>query len=155
MGGDKQTEANEPTGARAGGSGDKVRLESDTRVLIVDDEQLLRDITTIMIEENGGKVLLAEDGQQGVEVFAANKDDIDVVFMDFSMPRMNGYEALLKMREIRPDIGIIMVSGLTVTPEVDELRKRKEIEFLSKPFRELDLIRLINVLCKKEKVPDA
>jgi CheY-like chemotaxis protein len=139
-------------GSTGGPQGEEApRLEGHPTILIVDDEELLRDVTTIMIEENGGKVLVAVDGQHGVEVFAENKDKVDVVFMDFSMPRMNGYEAFLKVREIRPDIGVIMVSGLIVTPEVDELRKHKEIEFLSKPFHEVELMRLINQLLKARK----
>jgi DNA-binding NtrC family response regulator len=131
------------------------RLDGSPTILIVDDEELLRDVTTIMIEENGGNVLVAIDGQHGVEVFNENKDKIDVVFMDFSMPRMNGYEAFLKVREIKPDVGVIMVSGLIVTPEVDELRKRKEIEFLSKPFHEVELMRLINQLLRKRRTEAA
>lgn len=142
-----------PTKSQAGDSatGRTTHLVGNPTILIVDDEQLLRDITTIMIEENGGSVLLAEDGQHGVEVFEANKEKVDCVFLDFSMPRMNGYEAFLKIKEMKPTIGVIMVSGLTVTHEVDELRKRREIEFLSKPFREVDLIKLINQLVEKQR----
>jgi CheY-like chemotaxis protein len=121
-------------------------LTGQPTVLIVDDEELLRDVTSIMIEDHGGKALTAEDGQKGVEIFSANPEKIDLVLVDFSMPNMNGFEALQKMRQIRPSVKAIMVSGLSITPEVAALQASKEVFFMSKPFREAELVNAINTM---------
>jgi CheY-like chemotaxis protein len=123
-------------------------LNGSPCVLIVDDEDLLRDVLSVMIEEAGGKVFTAVDGQHGVDVFRERSSEIDIVFMDFSMPRMNGYQAYLEMKEIHPETPIILCSGLTLTPEVEALRRSKAVEVLSKPFHQEDLFLLINKLVK-------
>ena len=127
-----------------------MKLDGNPTVLIVDDEELMREVTSIMVEENGGKVLTAVDGLDAVEVFAENKDRIDCIFMDVSMPRMNGYEAFLEIKKLAPEVLILVVSGLHMTPEVAELQKTGQIDFLSKPFHEVELIKAINNLRGKK-----
>lgn len=123
-----------------------IKLVGSPTVLIVDDEELMREVTSIMIEDHGGKVFTANDGSEAVEVFSKNQAEIDCVCMDFSMPNMNGYEAYTEIVKIKPDAKIIMISGLAITSEVEELRQQKKITFLPKPFNELTLIKLINSL---------
>lgn len=127
-----------------------MKLDGNPTVLIVDDEELMREVTSIMIEENGGKVLTAVDGLDAVEVFAENRGKIDCIFMDVSMPRMNGYEAFLEIKKIDPDIPVLVVSGLRMMPEVEELQKSGQIDFLSKPFHEVELIKALNNSCRRK-----
>lgn len=115
-------------------------LKGQPTILVVDDEELMREVTQIIIEENGGKVRLAQDGVQAVEVFKANAAIIDLVFLDFSMPKMNGYEAYLKIKELKPDVGVVFASGLKLIPEVETLVAARKVEFLSKPFHETELL---------------
>ncbi|MCB0328205.1 MAG: response regulator [Bdellovibrionales bacterium] len=116
------------------------QLPGNPLILYVDDEALLREVASIMIEDFGGRCLLAVDGNDAVEKFAEQADDIDFVYIDYSMPNMNGHETIVELRKIRADIPICVVSGLDITPEIEELHKRGEIGFLSKPFREKDLL---------------
>lgn len=118
-------------------------------VLIVDDEELIREVTAIMVEENGGTALTATDGIDGIEVFAENQDKIDVIFLDFSMPRLNGYETYLQIKELKPSAKFIMSSGLTITPEVERLKNEGIVLFLNKPFHETEFMRAIKTLIKK------
>ena len=127
-----------------------MKLEGNPTVLIVDDEELMREVTSIMIEENGGKVLTAVDGIDAVEVFAENRDKIDLVFMDVSMPRMNGYEAFLEIQKLDPSVAVLIVSGLRMTPEVEALHKSGQIDFLSKPFHEIELIKALKKVQEKK-----
>lgn len=115
-------------------------LPENTMVLYVDDEALLREVAAIMIEDHGGECVVAVDGNDAVEKFAEQSDKFDFVYVDYSMPNMNGYETILELRKIRPDIPIVVVSGLEIAPEVEELYKEGKVGFLSKPFREEDLI---------------
>lgn len=126
-------------------------LNGQPTVLVVDDDELLRDVTTIMIEDHGGTVITARDGGHGVDVFRENANRISVVFLDYSMPVRNGYEALIEMRKIKPGIKAVIVSGLSITPEIATLRERGEVVFLSKPFRENDLINCLNSLLSPAK----
>lgn len=121
----------------------QMKLDGNPTILIVDDEELMREVTSIMVEENGGKVLTAIDGLDAVETFAENRDQIAAIFLDVSMPRMNGYEAYLEIRKIAPEIPILVVSGLKMTPEIQELQQKGEVNFLSKPFHEVELIKAL------------
>lgn len=119
-------------------------------ILIVDDEELVREVNSILIEENGGKVLLANDGEEGLTVFSENKSEIDVVLLDFSMPRRNGYELYLEIKKLKPEVPVIMASGLGVIPEVQNLVSAGELQFISKPYHEAQLMSAIKqALVKK------
>ena len=125
---------------------DEISLKEGTVVLIVDDEELMREVTSIMIEDHGGRVYTAIDGLNAVEVFTAHAEEIQCIVMDFSMPRMNGYESLLELRKIDAKVPCIIVSGLAVTPEIERMKDQGELVFMSKPFQEQDLIRAITEL---------
>lgn len=127
-----------------------MKLEGNPTVLIVDDEELMREVVSIMIEENGGRVLTAVDGLDAVERFAEHKGKIDCIFMDVSMPRMNGYEAYLEIKTLDPHVPVLVVSGLKMTPEVEVLHKKGEIDFLSKPFHEVELVKALKTVLGKK-----
>lgn len=126
---------------------------SGKQILIVDDEELVREVTTMMVEDAGGSVVVASDGEEALKVFIANKQSLDAVFMDFSMPGMNGYEAFKKMAAIDPAIPVVLVSGLKITPEADQARAEGRLIFLSKPFKQDDVIHAL--LQSMEKVSRA
>lgn len=118
-------------------------------VLVVDDESIVREVLSLILEENGGKVLIAADGQEAVEIFKQHIGYIDVVLLDFSMPHMNGYEAFQLMKAIDPTPGFIMGSGLAVTTEVAAAQAKGQIEYLSKPFQEAELMSAVRRALKK------
>ncbi len=119
-------------------------------ILFVDDEALMREVASIMIEDYGGRVLLAIDGNDAIEKFADNCDDIDFIFSDFSMPDLTGYEALCEIWKIRPDIPAVIISGLDITPEVAELREQGKIGYVRKPFKEAELLAAYHQYRKSE-----
>lgn len=116
---------------------------SGKRILIVDDEELVREVTSMMVEDAGGTVVVACDGEDAVKVFEANKQSLDAVFMDFSMPGLNGFEAFEKMAVMNPAVPVVLVSGLKITPEADQARTAGRLIFLSKPFKQDDVIRAL------------
>ena len=119
------------------------QLAGSPKVLVVDDEELMREVVAIMVEENGGQVLEAINGLDAVEKFKEHVNSVDCIIMDFSMPEMNGYEAYCEIRKLSDSVPFVMVSGLQVTPEIGELEKENQIAFLSKPFHEEDLIAVL------------
>lgn len=112
-------------------------------ILIVDDEELLVEMTSMLLEQNGAQVLTACSGKAGVEVFKANQDKIDSLLVDFSMSDLNGYEVFKAVKALKPSLKVVMASGLRSIPEVEQLRKSGEIGFISKPFFESDLLRAL------------
>ncbi len=86
-------------------------VEGGGTVLLVEDEKMLREMATSMLTRMGYKVFAAKDGVEAVEIFTNNLDTIDVVLSDLSMPRMDGWETLTALRQIRPDIPVVLASG--------------------------------------------
>jgi CheY-like chemotaxis protein len=126
-------------------------LHGEPTVLVVDDEELMREVTCMMIEDNGGHTLTAVDGADAIEVFRNNQENISAILMDFSMPRMNGYEAYVQIRKISDAIKVVMISGLNITEEVRTLQGRGDVMFLAKPFGEDELLNVINEVLAPEE----
>jgi len=97
-------------------------------VLVVDDEESLRTIAGMMFENMGYEVLLAEDGLQALQVFAQHIDDIDLVFLDLTMPKMGGEACMEALQQLRSDVPILISSGYS------EAQCAKFKNFLPKPY---------------------
>ena len=85
-----------------------------TRVLIVDDEQVVRRALQRILERDGHQVTLAERGQEAIDLYADRWRDLDVVVLDVMMPDVDGREVLRRMREVNPDVRAILSSGYAV-----------------------------------------
>jgi PAS domain S-box-containing protein len=80
-------------------------------ILLVDDEKSLLDLGTNMLEVLGFKVLTASDGLEAVEIYRQRQNEIDLVLMDLTMPRMDGAEAFSRIYELNPAVRVVLVSG--------------------------------------------
>jgi PAS domain S-box-containing protein len=112
-------------------------------VLLVDDEEIVRITTQAVLESLGYQVLLAENGQHGVEIFGRLHDQIQLVILDMIMPELGGRDAFAQIRAIRPDARIIVASGYFREGDLEELERDGLDGFIQKPFRPEDLARLI------------
>ena len=119
------------------------KLSNSPSILIVDDEELMREVTSIMVEDNGGSVISAASGDEAIQLIQNEKPQIDCVVLDFSMPGRNGYETFLELDRLIPGIPCIVISGLACTPEMKVLVDSGRVQFLSKPFQEAALIEAI------------
>lgn len=111
-------------------------------VLVVDDEEHVRSITEMMLTQFGLDVLTAEDGLDGIKKVEAEGDRIDLVIMDLTMPRMNGERAFRAMRELRPDIQVLLTSGYNES-EATSLGEKGIVGFLQKPYELEDLLKAV------------
>jgi PAS domain S-box-containing protein len=98
-------------------------------VLFVDDEELIRDLGRQVMEMHGYTVLLAEDGLRAIDLFMSNREAIDLVVLDLTMPQRSGMEVLRAIRKIDPGARIILSSGSSPTETVPGTT------FLPKPYR--------------------
>ena len=108
-------------------------------VLLVDDRETVRNIGRAMLEHLGFQVIDAGDGAEAVEIFRRRADDIRLVLTDLTMPRLNGWETLKALRDIRPDIPVILASGYDEPSALAREQGEGPRAFLSKPYRMADL----------------
>lgn len=113
--------------------------EDQHLILIVDDEPLMRRMTTAMLNHMGHAVIEAPDGSQAVEVFRRHSDRICCALLDFTMPGMNGWETLEALRALQPGLPVIIVSGYNQDRVMAERHSDQPHVFLHKPFRVADL----------------
>jgi len=109
--------------------------ESSACVLIADDEGPVRRAAVRILLRKGYNIMEASDGEEAVRVFSENPDEIDLVFLDMTMPGLSGLEALEHMREIRPDLKALVASGYPVDVPT--------AHFLAKPYSPIGLVRRI------------
>jgi signal transduction histidine kinase len=118
-------------------------------VLLVDDEDIIVDIGKKNLEKLGYKVITARDGKEAVELYKKNQGNIDIVVLDMIMPEMGGGETYDKLREIDPDVKVILSSGYSLEGQASEILKRGCDGFIQKPFRMKQLSRKINEVLEK------
>jgi CheY-like chemotaxis protein len=119
-------------------------------VLLVDDEDRVMDVGTKLIEKLGYTVLEARGGRQAVEIYKENKDKIDLVLLDIVMPDMGGGEAYDRMKEINPDVKVLLSSGYDIDRDANELLARGCDAFIQKPFSMKELSQAIRNVLGKE-----
>jgi CheY-like chemotaxis protein len=104
------------------------------RVLVVDDEESVRNVTGRALRMMGFEVVEAEDGQAGLEAFQADHDSLACVLMDLTMPRMNGETAGRRMREVDDTVPIVLMSGYDEGEMATRFRDAGMAGFVQKPF---------------------
>ncbi|MFQ3675120.1 MAG: response regulator [Endomicrobiia bacterium] len=119
------------------------------KVLIIDDEQGIRDLLTFLLKPKGFDITCAEDGLEGIEKF--KKESFDIVLLDIHMPKMNGLEVLKVIKKIKPE-QIVIIFSSSSDPQF-ELEKKAELSFgvktcLYKPFNIDEIITVINDVLK-------
>jgi CheY-like chemotaxis protein len=109
-------------------------MNSET-ILIVDDEEMLRDILYESLVEEGYHVLSASDGIEALKIYAEKKDTIALVITDLGMPHMGGEELFGKLRAMNPAVKVIISSGFLDTSTRSDLLRKGIQDVLTKPYR--------------------
>lgn len=99
-------------------------------ILVIDDEEMVRHTAIQMLERRGFRTLTAADGQAGLEVFQQHRDEIDLILLDHSMPRMSGQETLQALRKLDVSLPIVIITGFPTRLEDFE----GATELVQKPF---------------------
>lgn len=126
-------------------------LPATGTILLVDDEDMVLDLCSAMVERLGYKVITASDGKEAVEVFKKHSDEIDCVILDLTMPRMDGIEAFVGLKSIRSDITVIISSGYSEQEVELRFQGKEPAGFIKKPF---ELKKLRNELARVLKTID-
>ena len=119
------------------------------RVLVVDDEQDVRDLLTCMLSSEGYEVTTAADGVQALA--AATAGGFDVTTVDLRMPGLGGRETLVALRRLAPSMPVIVVSGYVTAAEAHALRALGAFAVLPKPFNVHSLLQAVTQACGQEE----
>jgi CheY-like chemotaxis protein len=119
-------------------SGSEVDL-SGSRVLIADDNEQNRELLDAYLADEGYEILMANDGQETLEVVAAQQPDL--ILLDIMMPRMSGYEVCEKLKADpeTQSIPVLMVTALNETNDMEKAVQSGCDDFLTKPVNQLEL----------------
>lgn len=112
-------------------------------ILVVDDEDSIRDITKTSLESYNYKAITASDGIEAIALYAEHRDEISVVLTDIVMPAMDGLTTIRTLQKINPQVKIIAVSGLVSNDKINAITDVGIKAFLSKPYTAKQLLQTI------------
>ncbi len=119
-------------------------------VLLVDDEEIITRVGKEMLSTLGYNALIAKSGKEAIQTYKENQEQIDIVILDMILPEMGGGEIYDALKEINPDMKVILSSGYSIDGKATEIMERGCDGFLQKPFKIGELSRkLREVLTKK------
>jgi PAS domain S-box-containing protein len=104
-------------------------------VLLVDDEDAVREIGMRLLEQAGFDVVDASDGYEAVEYFRAHADEISCVLLDLTMPKMDGEETYRELKRIRDDVRVVLSSGFSEQDVIGRFAEGGIAGFVQKPYR--------------------
>ncbi|HEU19166.1 MAG TPA: sigma-54-dependent Fis family transcriptional regulator, partial [Deltaproteobacteria bacterium] len=113
------------------------------RILIIDDESLIRKSLKVALEEDGYNVYAAETGTEGITV--AGAENIDLVLLDIKLPDIQGLDVLTKLKNLDSDLVVIMMTGYGTIESAVTAMKSGAFDYISKPFKARDVATLIKL----------
>lgn len=111
----------------------------DETILLVDDEQVIVDVARDMLEILGYQVIVAQDGQDAIDIFTQQTDEIDLVILDMVMPGLSGADVFQALKKINPKVKVILASGYIMNRQISAVMEQGCRAFMPKPYRLEDL----------------
>jgi PAS domain S-box-containing protein len=125
-------------------------LKGSETVLLVDDEDMIIDVGKPMLEKMGYNVLIARSGKEALELIQKNEQTIGMVILDLIMPDISGGDTYDKLKEINPEIKVMLASGYSIDGQTSEILERGCNGFIQKPFNIKKLSQKIREILDKD-----
>ena len=122
-------------------------------ILIVDDEEMVLDVGGRVLKKLGYTVLESNNGRNAVELYKKLQDKINLVVLDIVMPEMGGAEVYDRLKEINPQVKVLLSSGYSIDDQAREIMERGCDDFIQKPFSMKAMSDKISGILSKEE-PD-
>ena len=116
-----------------------LKQKGNGTVLVIDDEEVVRNVTKRMLSRLGYTPLVAEDGPVGLAVYEKHKDQIVCILLDMTMPRMSGEETLVHLKKVNPDVRVLLMSGYSEQEASNRFNGKGVGAFMQKPYTPQDL----------------
>jgi PAS domain S-box-containing protein len=121
------------------------KLAGTGTILVIDDEEAVRQTAKAALESYGYTVAAAENGKEGIEMFRILKSEISAILLDMTMPVMSGEEALLHLKTIRPDVAVVLSSGYDEAEATRRFTGKGLAGFIQKPYTAARLAEIVNL----------
>lgn len=112
-------------------------------ILVVEDEEMLRELVRTTLEAKGYRVLTAGDGEEAVETYRRHQGEIHLVLCDMGLPKFSGYEVYQKLKKLNPSIWMALASGYLEPGVKSEILKGGVKDFIQKPYSPSQMLRTI------------
>lgn len=117
-------------------------LTGSESVLLVDDEEMVLNVSKELLESLGYRIVTAGTGREAIEIFETKAGEIDLVILDFTMPEMSCEETFSQLKMIAPKVPVLISSGFSLNDQVRQILDQDGTGFIQKPFR-------LNMLSRK------
>lgn len=117
--------------------------KKDHKILIVDDEELIRRMLSNMLTENGFKVIECSSGKEAINIFKTQGDSIDLGILDMIMPEMDGEKTFVELRKLNKNLPILISSGYSLNNKIQNVLNNGANGFIEKPFRTNQLLQAV------------
>jgi len=108
-------------------------VKGNETILLAEDEEMVARATTMLLTQNGYKVLRCANGSEAVDLYRERKEEIQLVLLDLRMPVMTGAEAFIELKRLDPEVPVILMSGNLSLPEFSDLKEQGLRAVLQKP----------------------
>jgi len=112
-------------------------------ILVVEDEETLRDLVSFVLEGKGYRVLRASDGEEGLQLFTERMQEIALVLSDLGLPKISGEDLFRRMRQLKPEAKVILATGYIEPGTKSELLKAGARELIQKPYVPAEVLKKI------------
>jgi CheY-like chemotaxis protein len=112
-------------------------------ILVVDDEQAILETTQDILTQHGYDVFTSNNGKSALEVYRDKSEKIDLVILDLDMPGMRGEECLKALKQMDPNVPVIIASGFLKNNQITALMNDGAVDVIKKPYRIPDMVKRI------------
>src|SRR3989442_956708 len=121
-------------------------------ILVVDDEEVMRDVLGSLLTQAGFQVSLAESGPQGLAL--ARKGDVDAAIVDVMLPDMGGLEVLEELKKTDPDLVVLMITAFASVETAITAMKKGAFDYVAKPFKHEELLHILRNGLNQRRLQD-
>jgi DNA-binding NtrC family response regulator len=124
------------------------------KIFVVDDERIVRVTTADYLRDSGYEVKEFASAQSALQVLKEFNEHVDIIITDLNMPNMNGLEFLSKIKELRPDSFVLLMTGYATVETAVEAMKLGAYDYISKPFNIEELLIIIKRITEVKEVKE-
>jgi PAS domain S-box-containing protein len=118
-------------------------IKGTETILLVDDEEYVREVAKRQLEQLGYKAVTASDGIEAIDIYKKKKKKIDLILLDMVMPNLAGKETFRELKNINPDIKVVLISGFSQNGKAAEILNEGAMTFIQKPFKLYELSKIL------------